>query len=210
MVDSTSGTPLDSQENSQPSGTNHSRPVSIGGIKHTQKPPSKVKFTMSEEDEDEENASPTSTIPAPTDPRPVPDIRLPASGDLADLTLTPSANAWTGRTNAAAVTAQSRASRLANRLSNPGSRRSSAVHSPTTYQQGQQQPRKFSTYLKPPSSRRKFRRLSRSPFPNSDDTDIRSAESSPQLMPAHDIKMDDIPLLPVVSASPHYAASLLA
>ena len=209
MVDSIASTPLDSQDNSQPSSANHSRPVSIGGIKHTQKPPSKVKFTMSEEDDDEDAVNSKSIPPALRNPWPVPDIRLPPSEDVADLTLTPSANAWTGRKDAAAATAQSRASRLADRLSNPGSRRSSAVATPITHQQGQQQPRKFSTYLKPPSPRRKFRRLSSPLSSNVDDTDIRSADSSPRLLPANDIRMDDIPLVPVVSTFFSYAAGFL-
>jgi hypothetical protein len=82
-----------------------------GGPKHSQK----VKFSV--------EGGETSNIQHDTRLRdhlgnPIPEIRVPRSEDVADHTLTPPD--WEGRTNAAAAHALTRASRLANRLSTPG------------------------------------------------------------------------------------------
>lgn len=90
-----------------------------GAPKHSQK----VKFSVEDGDE-------TSNIQYSTQIRdplgnPIPEIRVPASEDVADHTLTPPG--WEGRTNAAAAHALTRASRLANKLSTPGT--TTKVHS---------------------------------------------------------------------------------
>ncbi|KAK5053932.1 hypothetical protein LTR84_001894 [Exophiala bonariae] len=82
-----------------------------GGPKQSQK----VKFSV---DGGEGSNEQYDTRPRDTLGHPIPEIRVPISEDVADHTLTPPD--WEGRTNAAAAHALTRASRLANRLSTPG------------------------------------------------------------------------------------------
>jgi hypothetical protein len=103
----------DSADSSNNSSTNPSRTQSLLGARNA-KPSHKVKFSMVEEPREESGPAPSQS--EGTQARNIPEIRLSESEDVADHTMKPSD--WVGRTNAAAVLAQSRASRLANRLSN--------------------------------------------------------------------------------------------
>ncbi|KAK5191639.1 pheromone-regulated protein prm10 [Exophiala xenobiotica] len=101
-----------SSSSSNNSSANPSRAHSLRG-KNAQKPFQKVKFTDAHGEEDD-------TVQLATRRgRSIPEIRLAESEDVADNTITPPASGYAGRTNAAAALAQNRASRLAQRLSNP-------------------------------------------------------------------------------------------
>ncbi len=104
-----------SEDTSNNSSSNPSRRHSLRYTRHPNRQHQKVKFSDIAAEEGEDSFE--GPVVEQFQGRSIPEIRIPPSEDVADNPLAPPD--WTGRTNAAAVQAQSRASRLANRLSNP-------------------------------------------------------------------------------------------
>jgi uncharacterized membrane protein YjjP (DUF1212 family) len=133
---SPTGTPAHTEEESNQSSANPSRPGSVTGEHSNHKHKlSRVKFSVGAEDDDEfDLAQQEAALSLPQSiqlrkplphQRAIPLIDTDASADVTDASL--KAPDWVGRTRLAAETAQQKASRLANRLSRsaPGSRRNS-------------------------------------------------------------------------------------
>lgn len=119
----------ESHSSSNTSSTNHSRSQSAHG-RTGQRALHKVKF-IGEEDGAEPGES--------SQRRSIPEIRLAESEDVADSPMTPTESEYVGRANVAAAQAQSRASRLAFRLSNSQAGRSKTSSGSNTPLIGSQQ-----------------------------------------------------------------------
>lgn len=180
----------ESQSTSNESSTNPSRAHSVRTGKSGLKPAHKVKFSVAGGDEDDEEHREEQTH-TPTEERPtrrkrdIPEIRVPSEEDVANHLLAPAD--WTGRTSAAAAHAQDRASRLANRLSNP---------TPSSKTQNQNPNHNLGPGSRPSSIASASALVPPPPPPPQQQRGYASPNSSPPTKPLRDwlVNIEDIPL----------------
>ncbi|EXJ91824.1 hypothetical protein A1O3_00374 [Capronia epimyces CBS 606.96] len=173
-----------SQNSSNESSTNPSRAHSVRGGKSGTRPAHKVKFSVTGDDEEDDGFVEVHSPEAIETRRTIPEIRVPSSEDVADNLLAPAD--WTGRTSAAAAHAQDRASRLANRLSNPtpGNKTQGLSAGPRPSSTGS------ASLVPPPHQQQAYA----------------SPNSSPPTKPLRDwlVNVEDIPLEPLDKERRHY------